>query len=418
MKTYDLIIIGAGISGLGAAYEAKKAGLSFIVLEARDRTGGRIHSHTFTNGLTVELGAEWIGRTHTHLLKLCRELDIKLEPHTYLEPRFIHKNGTEDTRFDELMFCFEEIVSKMKYGSISPDETWYEHLRKSFSEEEMRKLSIVYSADFAEHLRYVSAQNSFQDITSGGANDHMDYHAVGGNSKIIDSLAKKISSTNIKLNSAVLSIHPSEESVEVSTTDGTLYIGKKLLITVGAQAFASMKVTPAHKAHKEVAKKLTYGDITKYFVVFDSPLPLSHQDFSMFSDGPLQYIYVATQGQSKDKFALSIYSVGARAKKTSQMTLPNIWKELKKVLPRDIFDVEHMKPTEMIAKNWGSDRYTKGAFAVFQPHERDLVKSTFGAPILNVSFAGEHLADMFGYMNGALQSGQDAVREIIQNKKG
>jgi monoamine oxidase len=418
MKKVDVIIVGAGISGLAAAYEAKKAGLSFVVLEAKDRVGGRIHSHTFSNSLVVELGAEWIGKTHSHLLKVCRELGITLEPHTYLEPRFIYKNGKEDTQFGELLYCFEQIVRKMKYSNISPKETWYEHLRKSFSEEEMRKLSIVYSADFAEHLRYVSAQNSYTDLSSGGENDHMDYHTVGGNSKIIHTLAKQIGSKNILCNSEVVSITDDANGVYLITKTGEEYQADSLLMTSGMQAFAQIKLHSSYKVHKEIARKLKYGDITKYFVVFESPLPLSMQNFSMFSDGDLQYIYVATQGQSKDRFALCIYSVGSRAKRISRMSKEKIWSLLKKVLPKDVFDIKNMTPTEVYSKNWGTDTHTKGAFAVFQPTERDTVLHTFGSPIGNIYFAGEHMAHMFGYMNGAVQSGQDSMKVIINKKKG
>lgn len=392
--------------------------LSFVVLEAKNRAGGRIHSHTFSNGLTVELGAEWIGKTHSHLLKLCRELGVKLEPHTYLEPRFIYKNGKEDHEFKELMYCFEEIIRKMKHTSISPKETWYEHLRKSFSEEEMRKLSIVYSVDFAEHLRYVSAQNSYADVVSGGENDHMDYHSVGGNSKIIQALEKKLGSKNIVCSAEVKSILDAHDGVTVVTDTGKEYHADSLLMTSGMQAFAHIKLHSKYKIHKEVARKLKYGDITKYFVVFDSPLPLSMQNFSMFSDGDLQYIYVASQGQSKNKFALCIYSVGSRAKKISRMPKEKIWTQLKKVLPKDVFNIDVMQPTEVYSKNWGTDTNTKGAFAVFQPTERDTVLKTFGTPIGNIYFSGEHMADMFGYMNGAVQSGQGTMKIIIHKKKG
>ena len=58
MKT---IVVGAGFSGLSAAYKLHKEGAEAVVLEARDRVGGRVYSKELSNGEVVEMGGEWIG---------------------------------------------------------------------------------------------------------------------------------------------------------------------------------------------------------------------------------------------------------------------------------------------------------------------------------------------------------------------
>ncbi|MBW8734560.1 MAG: FAD-dependent oxidoreductase, partial [Asticcacaulis sp.] len=68
----DVIIIGAGIAGLSAALECKRAGLSFRILEACDQPGGRARSRTLLSGRTVDLGAHWL---HGDDNPLKRELD-------------------------------------------------------------------------------------------------------------------------------------------------------------------------------------------------------------------------------------------------------------------------------------------------------------------------------------------------------
>jgi monoamine oxidase len=68
----EVIIIGAGLSGLTAAYELSKSGISTIILEGRERIGGRIHS---LNG-PIEMGATWFGQQHVTLIKLLEELSI------------------------------------------------------------------------------------------------------------------------------------------------------------------------------------------------------------------------------------------------------------------------------------------------------------------------------------------------------
>ena len=72
-------IIGAGLAGLSAAYELHRSGWNVTVLEARDRVGGRVYSiRTFPNGLVAEGGGEYIETTHTHILALADQFNIKL----------------------------------------------------------------------------------------------------------------------------------------------------------------------------------------------------------------------------------------------------------------------------------------------------------------------------------------------------
>jgi len=65
LRRHSAVIIGAGFSGLAAAYKLKTAGWDVTVLEARNRIGGRVFSHKFAGtDLICELGAEWVGESH------------------------------------------------------------------------------------------------------------------------------------------------------------------------------------------------------------------------------------------------------------------------------------------------------------------------------------------------------------------
>ena len=63
MDEFDVVVVGAGLAGLTAARDLEAAGRSIVVLEARDRVGGRLLNHTFADGTVVELGGQWIGPT-------------------------------------------------------------------------------------------------------------------------------------------------------------------------------------------------------------------------------------------------------------------------------------------------------------------------------------------------------------------
>src|SRR5579862_5348553 len=77
-EQYDVIVVGAGLSGLSAAWKLRGAGRSFVVLEARDRVGGRtVFEQAQVNGQAVggfDLGGEYIGTNQNALIDLCRTL--------------------------------------------------------------------------------------------------------------------------------------------------------------------------------------------------------------------------------------------------------------------------------------------------------------------------------------------------------
>ena len=411
-KIYDLIIIGAGISGLSAAYEAKKKNLSFLILDARSRIGGRIYSKKLQNGLTIELGGEWLGQTHKEILAFCKKHQIKLEPHRYKNPRYILKNGQEFTGLAELFEKFEAVIEKVKVRKIPKKLDWYSYLEKKFTEEELQILNRIFGADFATHMRYVSALDAYKELITGGNNDHMDYHVKGGNTKIVETLLKHAGKKNLKLSQEVVAID--DDKIVKVTTKTDQFHAKKVLVTTGTQMFKNIEIQPPMKEKKTLARELKYGDITKAFFSFSAPLPLKKQNFSMFTETELNLIWVATQGQSAQKFALCVYSVGPDAAKISRMKTETLWRKLKKLLPRDIFDRDKMIPSEIIVQNWGKDNYAKGAYCIFNPEEHQEIKQALGKPHGNIHFAGDYLGKTFNYINGAFQSGREVVRKITK----
>src|SRR5919106_6828976 len=72
----DVVVVGAGMAGLIAARDLLAANVSALVLEARNRVGGRLLNHTLENGAVVELGGQWVGPTQDRVLALAEELGI------------------------------------------------------------------------------------------------------------------------------------------------------------------------------------------------------------------------------------------------------------------------------------------------------------------------------------------------------
>jgi len=87
----DIIIIGAGLTGLSLAYELEKKGLDFQVLEARERVGGRILTNYASQGASIELGATWLGKKHGALAALLTELGLTTHEQ-YMGPSAIYES--------------------------------------------------------------------------------------------------------------------------------------------------------------------------------------------------------------------------------------------------------------------------------------------------------------------------------------
>src|SRR5690606_1723610 len=79
----DVIIIGAGLAGLAAALKLKKRNISYTIIEARSRIGGRVFSHQIDPQLIIELGGEWIGDSHTRMQELCSDFGIDLQDNRF-----------------------------------------------------------------------------------------------------------------------------------------------------------------------------------------------------------------------------------------------------------------------------------------------------------------------------------------------
>ncbi len=76
MQDEEVVILGAGLAGLTLAYRLEKEGVPYLILEARDRIGGRIHTISTSTGATIEMGATWFAEKHTYLMNLIEELKI------------------------------------------------------------------------------------------------------------------------------------------------------------------------------------------------------------------------------------------------------------------------------------------------------------------------------------------------------
>lgn len=112
-KIYDVIIIGAGISGIGASMHLAKEGIEHLILEGRDRIGGRIHTEQY-EGMPIHLGASFVHSPHKQenkIAEMVKKLHWKTIPANFDSEQYLHENKGElgDKILNKTDKIFEEL---------------------------------------------------------------------------------------------------------------------------------------------------------------------------------------------------------------------------------------------------------------------------------------------------------------------
>lgn len=154
----DVIIIGAGLSGLATAFQLKKAGISLKILEAQNRLGGRIETIYGNYQTPMEMGATWFGKEHNHLLQLLKELNIGFfEQHT--EGTALFETMSFEPPQQYFVPANTHSAYRVKGGTYSIIEALYQNIGK---ESVILNTEILKIVDEGDSLKLTdSLQNDF-----------------------------------------------------------------------------------------------------------------------------------------------------------------------------------------------------------------------------------------------------------------
>ena len=417
------VIIGAGFSGLAAAYKLKNAGWNVTVLEARDRTGGRVFSYSPPNNknLVCELGAEWVGESHERLKALCRDFSIPLQRHQFDD--YLLQNGAVSRPgawgfSPQAKTAFEQITKN--YGKLTTLQQrkldkldWWTYLEKiGFTEDDLRLRDLMDSTDFGESIRHVSAFSALAEYAESSPKNEMDYKMTGGNSRLAEEFVRRIGAENIRTNTLVTQINQRAGIVAVKTETEN-YAADACICTVPTQSLLKIKFNPPlPSAQSEAAEELIYARICKNSILFENRF-WKDENFSMVSDATSHYYFHSTQNQTGEQGILTSYAVGEKA---DVLASQNDARRMK-IITNDLTDFNENAPklAEGIASYaWQRDKYTGGAYALYRPGQWFGVRPILQKPHLKVLFAGEHLADWQGFMEGAIETGETAAQSLIE----
>lgn len=416
-----VIIIGAGFSGLAAAYQLHKRGIDVIVLEARNRTGGRVFTYNIDakENLNVELGGEWISKSQKRILSLCNEFglvlqDNLLEAHLhyknqYFRPAQWSQSAEWHKKLSKLKMDFVDL-SKEDQNELDKLDWWRYLLNNGCDGRDLDIQNLVDSVDFGESIRQVSAYAAMQHFTTVAQRKELPYKIVGGNGKLAEALAAKVGMEKVKLNHKVLRIEQGAR-VKVTCTNGAIFEADKLICTTPTQAMKTIEWLPKLPVDKvDAVNELQYSRVNKNLMLFRNRF-WKDERFDIVTDSTAHFIYHGSKDQQSTKGVLISYAAGDKGDVVAKQNDAGRAVLMQQAL-LPVFGNIRSLMEKQFNYYWGDDEFSKGAYSIYRPGQWFRLRPVLQKPFMNTYFAGEHIADLQASMEGAVVSGENAAAMI------
>lgn len=451
-------ILGAGLAGLTAAYRLLQAGIPCEIFEGSERTGGRVLTKTGFNkdAMFCELGGELVDTNHADLIALAGELRVEIQElkgeDKGVDLYFFGGRHYTDEKLIPLFQPFARKLAADVKGIYDAEENFTEkatgfdrinlaeYLTQTGKGVEKWVVDLLRVAYTIEYGRDAGEQSSLNliallqaDTSEGfkvfGESDESK-RIQGGSSSLPNALVKAIEN-KVKINQRhrLVKIVQSGPNVTLSfaTEGGSKTV--KFARVICTLPFTMLRQVEGVKAlalgrkKQEAIAHLGYGNNAKVMYGFTErwwrnpavklPAP---SNGSIFTDLPLQCTWESSRGQAGERGILTNFLGGAGAKPFTTERFDKFRDELNRILP----GISGKFDGQRALMNWPEYKFTRGSYTCPLVGQYTTLLKVTGEPELDgrLIFAGEHTSGEFsGFMNGAVQSGNRAAKEILEPKK-
>lgn len=433
MQTTDILIIGAGAAGLMAAYRLSASGKKVIVLEARNHTGGRIHTISHESFFKhAEVGAEFIHGNLPVTLNLLKEANIKYraaggEMVRYDKGKFIDHEGFIEN-WDLLLKKLNELehdtdIANFLQIYFPGDE--YNGLRDGVS-----KFVAGYDTADPKKVSAFALRNEWNN-----EDDNAQHRLEDGYCSMINYLANKCKDNDgsIYLNSEVTQINWKQKIVKIITVAGEVYAAEKVIIALPLGVLqadrnekGAIEFHPPIKEQNQALNSIGFGAIIKFLLEFKDAF-WENSDTKELAGKSLKNMAFLISDENiptwwtqypKHSTLLTGWLGGPRAEEKKENTKDELLQQALQSLS-NIFKltVDELK-AKLIASsimNWTAEPFTRGSYSydtVAAPEARQILDAGINNTIF---FAGEYLYEgpAMGTVEAALTSGQNVAKKIL-----
>jgi monoamine oxidase len=344
-------------------------------------------------------------------------LDNRFETHLLLEGQYFKaQEWGFSQKFEEFWSKKESLwveYSDAKKRKLDKMDWWRFLSNQDFELRDIMLRELMDSTDFGESIRHTSAYAAFAEYAESSEKNEMDFKIEGGNSQLVKKLSEYIGIESIQLNHQVTSVEQQAKTgVLVQCNNGQSYTGDYLICATPTYSLKKIKWNPAlPKTQDDAINALQYARIGKFPIVFSERF-WKDENFDLLTDTPAHYFYHGTKNQAGPQGVLMCYAVGEKADTLGSVSLSQREGIIFDALYPAFGNVKSYKK-EMLKYFWGTDPSIYGAYAFYGKNQWFEVMPVLKQPFMFSHFAGEHLADWQGFMEGAIQSGFDAVEQIV-----
>ncbi len=445
MTNADAVVVGAGLAGLTAARNLTTAGLEVVVLEARDRVGGRTFDQELSNGVRVECGGQWIGPTQDAVASLVQELGLDTHA-TFVDGEDIMFCDGQAVRYSDESFGLPEESAEELFrvwerieglaDQISVEAPWTSPEADSLDELTvaswlraqtddslvLRFLRMVVPAIFAAEpgemsmlhfLFYVKSGNGLVMLaaTEGGAQER---RVVGGTQSISIAMASELGDV-LRLNSPVSEIRQTPDGVTIVHNAGSIRT-TDVIVAIPPTLAGRIIYDPVLPARRDsLTQQMPAGSVIKINIGYRTPFwrdeGLTGSVLSL--DDPFSIVF----DNSPPDAECGVLVTFAEADHSRHVR--SITNEDRQRLAVDTmvnyFGPRAKEAVDIVELDWSAEPWTRGCYGA---HLGAGVWTRYGValaePIGHIHWAGAETAQTWnGYMDGAIRSGYRAAKEIL-----
>ncbi len=423
LEEADIVIVGAGAAGLAAARELSEAKLNVIVLEARNRIGGRINTHF--DKFPIELGAEFVHGKPPETLEIVRRAKLSLQQvpniHWHMHDGVLTKSGEFWSKVEDVM----EEMSRYT-GRDQTFAAFLDDYQRNTQIEDVRSIATLYVEGFhAAHADRISVHGlNKTNEAAEEIEDDKQFRIQNGYSVVAQSLHDDAVAAGARFyfDTIVEEVHWKRNQVEVLTKTERRFKARRLLVTLPLallQNSAHVRFTPAIEETVSAAKKLAMGNAVKVMLRFREPFWAAIDELKDFTfiHAPAETLPTWWTQFPGDAPLLAGWTGGPRAEKLASKSddalLDRALESLGHIFRTSRASLEQVLE-EFYTHDWEHDPFTGGAYSYIPVGGVD-AQAQLARPVEDtLFFAGEatNTEGHHGTVHGAIASGLRAARDI------